>query len=293
MNPNVTQFGSCLPRLLQKLWEGDPSDGPVFLSKWDISDAFHRYNLKAGDVGAFAYLVSALPSDAAILICIDLVLPMGWVNSPDLFYSTSETVADVANPFINQPETPTPAYAPTRDLYHTVASPTASSSRLQHLDVYVDDINCITQGDALQQQRVTELVLRTLKDVHPAVAGETKDSVSLKNALAGDGDWNQVKEIIGWIVDTRIFTLRLSQKRIDNLLLKLNIPSTQRKIRRKRLEVLIGKLISMHLAIPCAISHFYFLQQALTKTTPKLASLSNNFHSEIKYWTKLVNGMST
>ena len=49
----------------------------------------------------------------------------------------------------------------------------------------------------------------------------------------------------------------------------------------------------MHLAIPGAISHFYYLQQALTKATPKLAYLSNNFHAEIKYWTKLVKDMGT
>ena len=112
---------------------------------------------------------------------------MGWVNSPDLFCSTSETVADIANQLFTQ-NTPVPSYGPTRNLYHTISSPTASPSRLQHADVYVDDINCVTQGDALQQQRVTELVLQALKDVYHAVSGETKDSISLKKARAGDGD---------------------------------------------------------------------------------------------------------
>ena len=293
LNPKAIQFGSCLPRLLQRIWEADPADGPVFLSKWDISDAFHRCNLRPSDVGSFAYVVPALASDPDILLCIDLVLPMGWVNSPDLFCSTSETVADVANQLINQPNTPVPIYGPTSDLYHTVSSPTASPSRLQHADVYVDDINCVAQGDALQQQRVTELVLQALKDVYPTVIGETKDSVSLKKALAGDGDWSQVKEILGWIIDTRLSTLRLSPKRVSDLLQQLDIPSSQRKMRRKRLEILIGKLRSMHLAIPGAISHFYYLQQALTKATPNLAYLSNDFHSEIKYWKQLVDNMGS
>ena len=104
-----------------------------------------------------------------------------------------------------------------------MSSPTASPSRLQYADVYVDDINYVTQGDALQQQRVSELVLKALKDIYPHVPGETKDSVSLKKALAGDGDWNQVKEILGWIVDTRLGTLRLSQKRVSDLLHQLDI----------------------------------------------------------------------
>ena len=293
LNPNAIQFGSCLARLLQKVWEANPADGPVYLSKWDISDAFHRCNLRPSDVGSFAYVVPALSSDPAVLLCIDLVLPMGWINSPDLFCSTSETVADVANQLINQPDAPVPSYGPTRALYHTVSSPTASPSRLQYADVYVDDINCVTQGDALQQQRVSELVLKALKDIYPHVPGETKDSVSLKKALAGDGDWNQVKEILGWIVDTRLGTLRLSQKRVSDLLHQLNIAPSRRKIRRKQLEILIGKLRSMHLAIPGAIGHFYYLQQALTKATPKLAYMSNGFHKEIKYWQELVKNMDT
>ena len=292
-NPNAIQFGSCLARLLQKIWEADPADGPVYLSKWDISDAFHRCNLRPSDVGSFAYVVPALPSDPDVLICIDLVLPMGWVNSPDLFCSTSETVADIANQLLSQPETQTPIYGPTKDLYHTVTSPTASPSRLQYADVYVDDINCLAQGDAVQQQRVSELVLRALKDIYPTIPGKTKDSVSLKKARAGDGDWEQVKEILGWIINTHLGTLRLSQKRIADLLHQLDIAPSKRKIRRKRLEVLIGKLRSMHLAIPGAIGHFYYLQQALTKATPKLAYMSNNFHKEIKYWQQLVTNMGT
>lgn len=44
-NPRAIQFGSCLPRLLQKIWEAKPADGPVLISKWDISDAFHRCHI--------------------------------------------------------------------------------------------------------------------------------------------------------------------------------------------------------------------------------------------------------
>ena len=39
--PSYMQFSPCLPRLLQKIWYVVPSDGPVFLSKWYISDDFH------------------------------------------------------------------------------------------------------------------------------------------------------------------------------------------------------------------------------------------------------------
>ena len=51
------QFGPCLPRFLQAIWEADPGDCPVFLSKWNISDAFHRCILRPFDIGKFTYVV--------------------------------------------------------------------------------------------------------------------------------------------------------------------------------------------------------------------------------------------
>ena len=75
--PDAIQFEACLSRFLQKIWEADPSDGLVWLSKWDISDAFHRCLLRPGDIGAFTYVVLPLPTDISTLLCIDLVLKMG------------------------------------------------------------------------------------------------------------------------------------------------------------------------------------------------------------------------
>ena len=57
MPPQVMQFGPCLPHILQQIWEADPQDGPVYLSRWYISDAFHRCALRPADVGAFSYVV--------------------------------------------------------------------------------------------------------------------------------------------------------------------------------------------------------------------------------------------
>ena len=75
--PDSMKFGAFLPRFLQKIWEADPSNGPVWLSKWDISDAFHLCLLRPGDIGAFTYVVPPLSTDISALMCIDLVLPMG------------------------------------------------------------------------------------------------------------------------------------------------------------------------------------------------------------------------
>ena len=56
-SPNAMQFGSCLPWCLQNILGADPSDDPVWLSKWDISDAFHQCLLLPADICAFMYVV--------------------------------------------------------------------------------------------------------------------------------------------------------------------------------------------------------------------------------------------
>ena len=67
-------FGPYLPQLLQQLWEAYPCDSPVYMSKLDISDAFHSCALRPADVGAFSYVVLPLPSDPAFYLCVELVL---------------------------------------------------------------------------------------------------------------------------------------------------------------------------------------------------------------------------
>ena len=128
----------------------------------------------------------------------------------------------------------------------------------------MDDLLSATQEDRTQQQRVSELTLRAIKEIFPSLPNNPKDSVSLKKALQGDGDWKTTKEILGWMVNTEDGTLQLSPKRKAELKTLINVPPTQRQMSTKKLERLIGKLRLMHLAIPGAVGHFYNLQRSLT-----------------------------
>ena len=118
---------------------------------------------------------------------------MGWVNSPDMFCVASETVAEVANGYLLDPTSAFTIYPPTAGTYSLDPSPTASAARIQCVDIYMDDLNCATQGDVGKQQRTSELTIQALKEIFPSLPSEVKDSVSLKKALQGDGDWAQVK----------------------------------------------------------------------------------------------------
>ena len=221
------QFGTCLSHILQKIWEANPADAPVWLFKWGISDTFHRCNLLPSDIRKFTYVVPPLLVDPNVLICIELVIPMGWVNSPELFCSTSETVANNSDGYALDPSPYFFVYPPTAGAYKTADADTASSGRLQYVDVYIDDLLCFAQGDPTQQQWVSEITIRSLKEIFPSFPDEVKGSDILEKALAGDEDWDMVKDILGWVIHTHRGILDLSSKQRLEILYLLEIPPTQ------------------------------------------------------------------
>ena len=98
------------------------------------------------------------------------------------------------------------------------------------------------------------------------------------------------------MVDTEDGTLRLPPKRKAELGTLLNIPPSQCRISTKKLERLIGKLRSMHLAIPGAVGHFYNLQQSLTAAHHahrSTAYVTSGFHSNLRFWRRLCAEMPT
>ena len=50
---------------------------------------------------------------------------------------------------------------------------------------------------------------------------------------------------------------------------------------RKDLELLVGKLCSMHLVVPGAVAHLYHIQSKLTQVGADRAWLYPEFHHEI------------
>ena len=83
--PESMQFGRDSPHIFQAIWVADPKEGPVQVSKLDVTDAYHRVILHPSQVGAFSCVVPSVPDNDVIILCIDLVVPMGWVDSPKFF----------------------------------------------------------------------------------------------------------------------------------------------------------------------------------------------------------------
>ena len=86
------KFGRAFPRILQAIREADLVQGTVRASHMDVTYAYHRGTLRTAQVGAFAYVISSAANDDCLIICIEIVLPMGWVDSPKYFCAISETL---------------------------------------------------------------------------------------------------------------------------------------------------------------------------------------------------------
>ena len=102
--------------------------------------------------------------------------------------------------------------------------------------------------------------MRDIKWRFPSLPGESKDLASVKKVLAGEGDWTCVKEVLRCIIDTEAGTVALPERKLREQQNLLAIPTTHRRMVRKDIERLLGKLCSMHLVVHGAVAHIYHLQ---------------------------------
>ena len=152
-----------------------------------MTDAYYRGTLWSYHVVDFSYFSPSAPYNDVIIICIDLVLPMGWVESPKFFCVFSETLTDLANTLIDM-DLPVPAYGAISDLPSTGMGLTHTYRSLTHIYCYMDDVICAVQCGTELQQQVFDSIVRAIKWLLPSLPGEAKYSASVKKLLTGEGD---------------------------------------------------------------------------------------------------------
>ena len=102
-------------------------------------------------------------------------------------------------------------------------------------------------------------------------------------------DWACVKEVLRWIVTTEEVTVSLPECKLQDLRGLLAIPTTPKRMGRKLLDNLVGKLCSMHLAVPGAVAHLYHLQRVMAQGAADRACLSPEFHRNSAGWWALAD----
>ena len=72
--------------------------------------------------------------------------------------------------------------------------------------------------------------------------------------------------------------VNLPDRKIQDPLQLISIPAMQRLIIQKELESLAGKLHSMQIAVPGAVSHLYHIRRALAQEGEDRAWILSYFH---------------
>lgn len=298
------QFGRTLQRILQRILLSDPSFGPVYLSKIDISDGFYRIQLSARDVPKLAVLLPQAPGEEP-MVAFPMVLPMGWVNSPPYFSAATETAADLMNRRLQRNHDEPPHRLediaihpePTSDPVPPIAAPTPITLTvpattphephykrpMKYADIYVDDFIAAVQGSATTRRNAMRTLLHVLDSVFrplsPSDNPNRQEPASVKKLRKGDGNWSTRKTVLGWVIDTVAQTITLPERRLDRLnAILADISPTQRRIRVKMWHKFLGELRSMVIGIPGARGLFSTLQHAFRTESKKRLKLTKNEH---------------
>jgi len=110
--------------------QADPALGPIYLMNIDISDGFYRIAINIDDIPKLGVVFPTLPGEEP-LIAFPLVLPMGWKNSPPVFTTATETVANLDNQRLNSGYPAQPHHLV--DLAETIPSPSPPHTPVANL----------------------------------------------------------------------------------------------------------------------------------------------------------------
>ena len=275
--PEAMQWGRTINRVLWYIYSADQRQGPVLLSKTDLSDGFYQIPLTPSGALKLAVPFPQLPGEPP-LVAIPTRLPMGWTESPPAFSATTETVADLINhdlaasfamppphPLESKASTFTPLTPSSPDPFPLKeAGPVRP--KLAYVDVYVDDFVKLAQGwyNAMRVRRHTfHNIDKVFRPNDAMDILNRKQPISESKLGKGDDNWSTQKVILGWLIDTIAMTISLPPHRQERLLTLLGTLTKRKRASVQEWHQLLGELRSMSLAIPGSRGCFSFLQHAL------------------------------
>jgi hypothetical protein len=247
-----------------------------------------RIPLIAPHIAILGALLPSYPGEEQ-LVAFPLILPMGWIKSPQYLCAVTETIADMANVLFGQGQLATGTHRldDLADSHPHIASsfaagpaiasmppPTVRSQgplqrRTNLVDVYMDDFILLSQLPKIQCQASRRTVFEcndsVLRPLSHSDNPRRKEPNSTKKLAQEDAAWATRKVILGWSFDTINRTIELPCHRFERLHAILSsFPRHQRRTSRQKWQRLVGELRSMVIAIPGGRGLFSQLQSVIT-----------------------------
>ena len=274
--PEAMQWGRALNRVLWYIYTADRRNGPVLLSKTDLSDGFYQIHLNPSGALKLAVPFPSAPNEPP-LIAIPTRLPMGWTESPPAFSAVAETIADLINSQLEVDDAMPPPH-PMEHLaskqvplhpYDTDQYPILDTGPIRrplaYVDAYMDDFLKLCQGwyNSIRVRRATFHKINKVFRPNDIDDVGRRQPISQSKMNKGDDFWSTQKIMLGWLIDTVAFTISLPPHRQERLLTMLGTITKRKRASVQEWHKLLGELRSMSIAIPGSRGCFSFLQHAL------------------------------
>jgi hypothetical protein len=289
------------------------TNSPIVIQKVDFKSAYRRVHLNAST--ATQCMSQVRLRDGEQIILLPLRLTFGGSACPSEWCVVSELVTDLANRILDHEHWDTktvfPSLAsnvPPTTLYPTTteyakARPLAveliiEENEVGRVDVYVDDICTIgALENEEQEQKLRYAALLAMECVgspltsngttHPIV----RDNIVSLDKLKAEAGLSEVKILLGWELDTRRLTVRLTQEKYVMWTTQLRgILSANGRMSKKVLESVIGRLNHTASIIPIArhfLSRLYYSNSKASIHKPVF--LNTNSVKDLQFWLQILD----
>ena len=157
-------------------------------------------------------------------LVVPAALQMGWCESPPFFCMASETAKDAIQELMERPER-LPQHKFEHKMMPNNLQETCPQVPVLLLEVFVDDfIGATNEATEDSLRHLSRCMLHGVHSIFPPAKVADHgggDSIAEKKLDKGKGRWDTTKEILGWIVDGRAFTIQLPDDKIQKILTQL------------------------------------------------------------------------
>ena len=299
---SAIQYGEALDRLITYVIIDYPALGPIHVLKADISESFYYIGLRPTDALKLG-IVSLSEVEDKESVAIPLTLPVGWKNSPPIFFSETETVTGLVNTDVYCNSLAVTHMLDDREEAIVREEPSTLQSELAGLmiDLYLRQANAKTDAYVnffidgflgLVQETVHRwrLVQRTLfrslnKVFQTCDSGDSdnyKEVLLLNKLRAGKFTWSTYQFLMAWLKQTVNMTLSLPSHRENRFRYILaEIPTNQKRIGVDKWYLVIEEICSMDVALPGAQGLFSHMQEAIRQVEGKRVVLTRVIHQAL------------
>ena len=158
-------------------------------------------------------------------------------------------------------------------------------------EVYVDDFIGVTNNTPISHLRhLSRAILHGIHSIFPppSVTGHPSgNSVSIKKVYKGEGQWQYVQEILGWLFDGKEYTISLPPDKLQKILDIINECLKLAQIPLNKFQKMAGKLQHASIAMPGGWGLFSPLYMAL-RGDPDFINMTPYLRQALTDWKTII-----